>query len=56
MQGVNSALEDIAMLDEVLEESGDRLDVALPRFEQRRMPDVKALIRLMQIGFPYQVG
>ena len=39
---------------QILAETGDRLDVALPLFEQRRMPDIKALIRLMTFSYPYQ--
>ncbi|MEW5297579.1 MAG: hypothetical protein WDW36_000781 [Sanguina aurantia] len=53
-QGVNSALEDIFVLDKVLEECKDDLAAALPRYEAVRKPEILALIRLMQIGFPYQ--
>jgi 2-polyprenyl-6-methoxyphenol hydroxylase-like FAD-dependent oxidoreductase len=53
-QGVNSALEDVLVLNSVLDECGDDLHRALPLFEERRMPDVKALITLMQWGAPYQ--
>ena len=56
LQGVNSALEDVVYLNQVLEECGDNLEVALPLFESRRMPDVRALVRIMQFGFPYQVS
>ena len=53
-QGVNSALEDVYELDKVLEECNDDLAKALPLFEERRMDDVRALVRLVQIGYPYQ--
>ena len=55
-QGVNSALEDVFELDKVLEECGNDLKRALPLFEERRMDDVRSLVRLVQIGYPYQVG
>jgi kynurenine 3-monooxygenase len=53
-QGVNSALEDVFELDKVLEECGNDLTRALPLFEERRMDDVRSLVRLVQIGYPYQ--
>ena len=53
-QGVNSGLEDVVALDEALEATNDALKEALPLLEKKRMPEIKALCRLMQFGFPYQ--
>ena len=53
-QGVNSALEDSYLLNEILTETKDNLIEALPRFENLRQPDIKALIRLVQISYPWQ--
>ena len=54
-QGVNSALEDIAVLESALQATGDVLSEALPLYEHERSPDIRALIRLMQFGYPHQV-
>eukprot|EP00899_Mesostigma_viride_P005335 jgi/Mesvir1/14802/Mv05441-RA.1 len=53
-QGVNSALEDVVVLNEALSETNDDIARALPLFEEKRMPDVKALVRLVQIAAPWQ--
>ncbi|GAX80168.1 hypothetical protein CEUSTIGMA_g7606.t1 [Chlamydomonas eustigma] len=53
-QGVNSALEDVFVLDQVLDKCEGDLYKALPMYEELRMPDVKALISIMQFGYPYQ--
>ncbi len=53
-QGVNSALEDIYLLHEILAETQDNLSQALPRYESLRQPDIKALVRLVQISYPWQ--
>ncbi|GET39939.1 monooxygenase, FAD-binding protein [Microseira wollei NIES-4236] len=53
-QGVNSALEDVFVLNQALSKSDLNLSVALPLYESWRFPDVKALIRLAQIAFPWQ--
>lgn len=53
-QGVNSALEDVCTLNKALEGSNNNLAEALPLYESLRLPDTKALIRLMQIGYPWQ--
>ncbi len=53
-QGVNSALEDVVVLDRALEETKDELSSALPLYESMRLPDVKALINLAQTAFPWQ--
>ena len=53
-QGVNSALEDIYVLQETLAETQDNLSQALPRYQNLRLRDIKALIRLGQISYPWQ--
>ncbi|BAY86322.1 hypothetical protein NIES267_58280 [Calothrix parasitica NIES-267] len=53
-QGVNSALEDVYTLNEALDKSKNNLSEALPLYESSRIADTKALIRLMQIGYPWQ--
>lgn len=53
-QGVNSALEDVFLLDETLNATKDNLSEALPRYQNLRQPDIKALIRLVQISYPWQ--
>eukprot|EP00955_Chlamydomonas_euryale_P112381 366130-Chlamydomonas_euryale.AAC.8 len=53
-QGVNSGFEDVVVLNKVLEECNDQIEVALPMFEERRLPDVKALVEIMVWGGPYQ--
>ena len=53
-QGVNSALEDIYIFQEILTETDDNLSQALPIYQNRREDDIKALIRLVQISYPWQ--
>ena len=53
-QGVNSALEDVCILNDALESNDNNLSNALEQYESLRLPDIKALIRLMQIGYPWQ--
>ncbi|ACB50123.1 unknown [Crocosphaera subtropica ATCC 51142] len=53
-QGVNSALEDVYIFQEILEETEDNLSQALPIYQKRRQDDIKALIRLVQISYPWQ--
>ncbi|MDF5722947.1 MAG: NAD(P)/FAD-dependent oxidoreductase [Rhizonema sp. PD37] len=53
-QGVNSALEDVFVLNEALSETNDDLSLALPLYESLRFPDVKALIRLAETAYPWQ--
>lgn len=53
-QGVNSALEDVYVFNEILTATQDNLSQALPRYESLRQPDIKALIRLVQISYPWQ--
>ncbi|MCF4967038.1 FAD-dependent oxidoreductase [Nostoc sp. CMAA1605] len=53
-QGVNSALEDIYILWDLLNVNQDNISQALPRYQDIRHPDIKALIRLVQISYPWQ--
>ncbi len=53
-QGVNSALEDVFVLYQILEENEDDLTRSLPCYEAVRSPDVRALVRLAQIAYPWQ--
>ena len=53
-QGVNSALEDVYVLNETLAKSHDDLSSAMPLYETLRLTDVKSLVRLAQIAFPWQ--
>lgn len=56
-QGVNSALEDVMCLHDALqatEAEGGDVASAVQRFNELRMPDVKALIDMMRVAAPYQ--
>lgn len=53
-QGVNSALEDVFILNQALAETNDIISDTLPLFESLRSPDMKPLIRLAQTAFPWQ--
>ncbi|KAK3255626.1 hypothetical protein CYMTET_35204 [Cymbomonas tetramitiformis] len=53
-QGVNSALEDAVVLNEALERCGDQVEAALPLYERMRLPETKALVKLVQISYPWQ--
>eukprot|EP00775_Hariotina_reticulata_P000352 gene352-585_t len=53
-QGVNSALEDVCVLEQQLLAAQGDLAGALPAFEQQRLPDSAALAKLVQIGYPLQ--
>ncbi|NEQ41883.1 MAG: FAD-binding monooxygenase, partial [Okeania sp. SIO3I5] len=53
-QGVNSALEDVFILNQALDKTNDIISDALPLFESLRSPDMKPLIRLAQTAFPWQ--
>ncbi|MCU0565604.1 MAG: FAD-dependent monooxygenase [Oculatellaceae cyanobacterium Prado106] len=53
-QGVNSALEDVVVLHQVLAEEGDDWERSLSRYEQVRSPDVHAVVRLVQVAAPWQ--
>lgn len=43
---MNSALEDVLVLDHALEKCGDRVEDALPEYERSRSADSKALVRV----------
>lgn len=45
-QGVNSALEDVFIFNQVLAKNEDDLTRPLPRYEAVRSPDVEATVRL----------
>ncbi|CAM9387569.1 unnamed protein product, partial [Pylaiella littoralis] len=45
-QGVNSALEDVVVLERALASCGDRVEDALPEYERTRAADSKALVRV----------
>jgi kynurenine 3-monooxygenase len=53
-QGVNSALEDAFVLNEILDRHDDELTLALPQYERVRSPDTAALVRLAQTAAPWQ--
>ena len=53
-QGVNSALEDVFILNQALTQTNDIISDALPLFESLRSPDMKPLIRLVQTAYPWQ--
>ncbi|MEM8831019.1 MAG: FAD-dependent monooxygenase, partial [Cyanobacteria bacterium P01_G01_bin.19] len=53
-QGVNSALEDVYLFHNTLAETEDKLSQALPRYQNLRQADIQALIRLVQISYPWQ--
>lgn len=53
-QGVNSALEDVYQLHSCLKANPSNISQALASYESNRLPEAKALMRLMKIGFPYQ--
>lgn len=49
-QGVNSALEDVCVLErQLFDASAGDLAQALPAFEQQRLPDSAALVKLVQV-------
>jgi len=53
-QGVNSALEDIYIFHNILAENCDDIDRSLPSYQDIRQPDIQALVRLVQISYPWQ--
>jgi 2-polyprenyl-6-methoxyphenol hydroxylase-like FAD-dependent oxidoreductase len=53
-QGVNSALEDIYILQNILAETCDDLARSLPIYQDLRQPDIQALVRLVQVSYPWQ--
>jgi kynurenine 3-monooxygenase len=53
-QGVNAALEDVAVLNDALCHSQNDLTQALPRYEADRRLDVTAVVKLAQTAAPWQ--
>lgn len=53
-QGVNSALEDVYIFHEILEQTQDNLSQTLSNYQNQRQDDIKALIRLVQVSYPWQ--
>ena len=53
-QGVNSALEDVYLFHQALVEAENNPFQAVSDYEKLRQPDIKALIRLVQISYPWQ--
>ena len=51
-QGCNSALEDVAILNRIIEEYRDNWQQISPEFTQQRIPDAHALQELSNYGFP----
>lgn len=53
-QGVNAALEDVFVLNQILTENEDDLRRSLSAYEVVRSPNIEALVRLVQIAAPWQ--
>lgn len=55
-QGVNSALEDVAVLGRCLDssEGPQQVSLALKEFQSQRIADVKALCSLVSFAYPFQ--
>jgi len=51
-QGVNSALEDVTVLETCLDSAS--LGEAVAEFGKKRMPDVEALIKIVRVAAPFQ--
>ena len=51
-QGCNSALEDVFVLGQLIEQNDDDWSKILPAFSQRRVPDAHALRTLSDYSFP----
>ena len=52
--GVNSALQDVFEFSQFLENSLDDIKAACKSYETARLPEAKALVRLVKTVFPYQ--
>ncbi|CAL1152531.1 unnamed protein product [Cladocopium goreaui] len=52
-QGVNSALEDVTVLESCLDSTATSTE-AVEEFQKRRLPDVEALIRIVRVAAPFQ--
>jgi kynurenine 3-monooxygenase len=55
-QGCNAALEDVAILDELLDEYADDWAEAIAQFTHRRRADAHALVELGDYSFPSSSG
>lgn len=53
-QGVNSALEDVCILNQALSQSNDDISLTLPLYESLRLSDTKALVYLAKVAYPWQ--
>ena len=51
-QGVNSALEDVVVLERALASCEDRVEDALPEYERSRAADSKAVVRVRRSRAP----
>ena len=51
-QGCNSALEDVVMIDQLLDQFQDDWSQVLPQFSKQRVPDAHALKDLSDYAFP----
>ena len=52
--GVNSALQDVFEFSQFLENTPDDIEAACNSYETARLPEAKALVRLVKTVFPYQ--
>lgn len=52
--GVNSALEDLRVLNDLLDEHEEQVAVAAAAFAKARLPENQALVRLVKSVHPYQ--
>jgi len=52
--GVNSALQDVYYLGKSLETSRPDFTTAFEKYEANRLPESRALVRLVRSVFPYQ--
>ncbi len=50
-QGANCGFEDVVELDRCLEETGDDWALALPRYQERRQPNARAIAQMAQENF-----
>ncbi|HLO89161.1 MAG TPA: NAD(P)/FAD-dependent oxidoreductase [Nostocaceae cyanobacterium] len=55
-QGCNSALEDVLVFNQLLDEYADNLELALEQYSIRRKPDADALRELSDYSFPLSKG
>lgn len=53
-QGVNSGLEDVHVIYNEMLSHNNNFDKALDKYEKIRLPDIKALCKIMVFGYPTQ--